>query len=173
MTHRHTSHSRARAQRGAAAIEFAFLFTIFFGVLYAILSYTFVTLIYQGLVQAAAEGARAAVRIDRTAFLSTAQYQAAGNALARSAVINALSWMPQTVRNNIDGNGIAFNWTDTTVPINTGNGMQNVIAQTITVRVSYNYAANPILPTLSLPGLGAIPNLSDTLVGASSLRATP
>ncbi len=169
---RHASHRRARAQRGAAGIEFAFLFTIFFGVFYAALSYAFITLMYQGLVQAAAEGARAAVRIDRTAFTSDTELQTAANALARDAVVNALSWMPASARTTINGSGINFNWTKTTVPITTGNGLQNVGAWTITVKVSYDYAASPMLPPLSLPGLGTIPNVPAPLVGASTLRFT-
>jgi Flp pilus assembly protein TadG len=170
MIDRHASHRRARAQRGAAGIEFAFLFTIFFGVFYAILSYAFITLMYQGLVQAAAEGTRAAVRVDRTAFASDTQYQTAANAMAQSAVLNALSWMPASVRAAITGGGINFNWASSVVPINTGNGLQNIKAWTLTVKVSYNYAASPMLPLLSLPGLGTIPNVTAPLVGASSLR---
>jgi Flp pilus assembly protein TadG len=175
MKRRHTSHRWARAQRGAAGIEFAFLFTIFFGVFYAVLSYAFITLLHQGLVQAAAEGARASVRVDRTAFTGDAQFQAAGNAMARDAAINALSWLPLAVRTKISsGNGITTNWTNSTVPINTGAGAQNVSAWTITVKVTYeNYAASPMLPLLSLPGLGTIPNVPANLVGAASFRVTP
>lgn len=165
-----TSLRRARAQRGAAGIEFAFLFTIFFGVFYAILSYAFVTLMYQGLVQAAAEGTRAAVRVDRTAFVSEDQYKKAAETMARSATLNALSWMPTTVRTAISGGGITPSWANSTVTITDGAGSQNIRALTLTVRVSYNYAASPMLPVLSLPGLGTIPNVPATLVGASSLR---
>jgi Flp pilus assembly protein TadG len=174
MKQRRTSLQRARAQRGAAGIEFAFLFTIFFGVFYAILSYAFIMVMYQGLVQAAAEGARAAVRVDRTAFVSAAQYQTAGTAMARQAAINALAWMPAAVRAKIaSGNGITSTWTNSNVAINTGNGVQNVTAQTITVKVVYqNYAASPMLPLITLPGVGTIPNVPESLVGASTLRVT-
>jgi Flp pilus assembly protein TadG len=174
MKHRRTSHPRALAQRGAAGIEFAFLFTIFFGVFYAILSYAFVTLLQQGLVQAAAEGARAAVRIDRTAFKSEAQYKTAAETMAGDAATKALSWLPEAVRAQITGgNGITYKWTDDTVAVTTGNGSQNVRALTINVRVTYaNYAARPLLPLLSLPGLGTIPNVPTDLVGASTLRTT-
>jgi Flp pilus assembly protein TadG len=171
MIDRHASHRRARAQRGAAGIEFAFLFTIFFGVFYAILSYAFITLMYQGLVQAAAEGTRAAVRVDRTAFASLDAYKKAAEIMAGSATVNALSWMPATVRASITGgNGITYSWADSAVTINTGAGTQNILASTLTVKVSYNYAASPMLPLLSLPGLGTIPNVTAPLVGASSLR---
>jgi Flp pilus assembly protein TadG len=164
----------ARAQRGAAGIEFALLFTIFFGVFYAVLSYAFIVLLHQGLVQAAAEGARAAVRIDRTEFNDDGQYKAACQALAQAAAANALSWMPQSVQTKIVGGaGITFDWTDSTVAINTGNGTQKVSAKTITVKVTYaNYAASPLLPLLSLPGLGTIPDVPTSLVGASTLRVT-
>jgi Flp pilus assembly protein TadG len=174
MNDRHTSHRWARAQRGAAGIEFAFLFTIFFGVFYAIVSYAFITLLHQGLVQAAAEGARAAVRVDRTAFISDAQFQTAGENMAKAAVLNAIGWMPQSVKTKIGGaGGISFNWTSGSVAINTGNGVQNVSAMTVTVKVTYaDYAGSPLLPMLNLPLMGTIPNVPANLVGASTLRVT-
>jgi Flp pilus assembly protein TadG len=167
-------HRRALAQRGAAGIEFALLFTIFFGVFYALLSYAFVMLLHQGLVQAAAEGARAAVQVDRTAFKNLGDYQTAGNVMARDATIRALSWLPASIRGRIESaGGITFNWTSSNVSIVTGNGTRLVTAQTITVRVSYlNYAARPVLPLIRLPGLGTIPNVPTNLVGASTLRTT-
>jgi Flp pilus assembly protein TadG len=174
MKHRRTSLPRAQAQRGAAGIEFAFLFTIFFGVFYAILSYAFVTLLLQGLIQAAAEGARGAVRVDRTAFVSEAQYKTACETLAKDAVVTALSWLPAAVRTQIEGsNGITYEWVDKNVPVTTGNGSESVGTLTLTVRVTYaNYAARPLLPLLTLPGLGTIPNVPTNLVGTSTLRVT-
>lgn len=164
--------SSVRSQRGAAGIEFVFLFTIFFGVFYAILSYAFVTLMYQGLIQAAAEGARAAIRLDAASFTNDAAYQQASTTLARTGALNALSWMPQSIRTQIaNENGVTTSFTKTNTSISTGSGTQVVPMTTLTVRVTYaNYAARPLIPLLSLPGLGTIPDVPNDLVGASTVR---
>lgn len=163
--------SSARSQRGAAGIEFVFLFTIFFGVFYAILSYAFVTLMYQGLIQAAAEGARSAVRLDAASFTNNTSYQQASTTLARAGALNALTWMPQKVRDQIANGGVTTSFTTTNTSISTGSGVQVVPMTTLTVRVTYaNYKAQPLLPLLDLPGLGTIPNVPTDLVGSSSVR---
>ncbi len=42
---------------------------------------------------------------------------------------------------------------------------------TMEVRVRYaGYGQSPLLPVLTLPGIGAIPNLPDDLVGTATLR---
>lgn len=162
----------ARSQRGAAGIEFVFLFTIFFGVFYAILSYAFVTLMYQGLIQAAAEGARNAVRLDAASFTNDAAYQQASTTLARAGALNALSWMPQSIRNQIaNENGVTTSFSKTNTSISTGSGVQVVPMTTLTVRVTYaNYKARPLIPLLALPGLGTIPDVPTDLVGSSTVR---
>lgn len=54
--------SGAAAQRGVYAIEFAFVFLLFFAVLYAILCWGILTTLRIGLQNAAEDGARAALR---------------------------------------------------------------------------------------------------------------
>lgn len=166
----------AKRQRGAAAIEFAILFTIFFGVFYAILSYAFVNLLYQGLIQAAAEGARSVVQLNPTSFASKSAYDTAATTLAKASANQALSWMPQTVKNSIskDANGITAVVTNDNVTVNTSSGNQVITTSSITVTVTYaNYKSNPILPLIDLPLLGTIPNVPTNLAGSSSLRVTP
>ena len=51
-----------KKQQGAAAVEFAILFPIFFLIFYAIITYGLIFAAQQTLTLAAAEGARAAVR---------------------------------------------------------------------------------------------------------------
>jgi len=55
----------AGAQRGAYAIEFAFVFLMFFGLVYATLCYGIALTLRMGLQHAAEEGARAALRYQR------------------------------------------------------------------------------------------------------------
>ncbi|HUD32060.1 MAG TPA: TadE/TadG family type IV pilus assembly protein [Variovorax sp.] len=56
---------RPRAQRGAYAIEFAFVFLMFFGLIYVTLCYGVALTLRMGLQHAAEEGARAALRYQR------------------------------------------------------------------------------------------------------------
>ena len=51
-----------KKQQGAAAIEFAIIFPIFFLIFYAIITYGLIFAVQQTVTLAAAEGARAAVR---------------------------------------------------------------------------------------------------------------
>jgi Flp pilus assembly protein TadG len=170
------SFSASKKQRGAAGIEFAILFTIFFGVFYAVLSYAFVNLLYQGLIQAAAEGARSAVQLNPTVFASQPAYDAAVTAVAKNAANQALSWMPKTVQDaiNKDATGITAAVLNGSVTVITASGNQAIATRSITVTVTYaNYKANPILPLIDLPFLGTIPSVPANLAGSSSLRVTP
>jgi Flp pilus assembly protein TadG len=70
---RHAAHPTRRArrpgarQRGVYAIEFAFVFLMFFGLIYATLCYGIALTLRVGLQHAAEEGARAALRYQKVA----------------------------------------------------------------------------------------------------------
>lgn len=145
-----------RRQRGAAAIEFALLFILFFVLFYAIVSYSLAMLLMQGLTQAAEEGARAAIAVDPLAYASDAAYQSAVETAAEGRVASALDWLPNKAKQQvIDGNQI-----------------QAVLANSVvTVTVTYpNYASNGLVPTLTIPLIGAVPRLPTNLVGTASLK---
>ncbi len=165
MLNRSPKRPGAAPQRGAAAIEFAFLFVIFFGVFYAILSYVFVVLLQQGLAQASAEGARAAIRIDPANYTSVATFRADATTVAKNAVNSAIAWMPAAWEAALKANTqVTFNQNSQTL----ASGAV-VTSQTVTVTLTYaNYASNPMLPTLSLPNLGTIPTVPQNLVGKST-----
>src|SRR3989344_1616621 len=128
---------RRRAQRGGVVIEFAPLF------------------ILQALTYTAAEGARAAVKVEPAAYTSVSSYQTAARNVVRTQAEKDLSWMNDAIRSKITS-GITVSWS------NSG---------TMEVRVRYvGYGQAPLLPVLKLPGIGAIPNLPDDLVGTATLR---
>lgn len=177
--HRSPSHA---TQTGSAGIEFALIFTIFFAVFYAALSYAFVSLAYQSLVQAASEGARAAVQVNPLAFKSAADYETQARLVAIDAAKKALVWLPQDKINLITSasNGITAAFTTSTVSVTTAAGARNYATQAITVKVTYpGYPTNPLLPVIKLAyGTGAndeltIPAVPTDLVGSASLRVTP
>ncbi len=170
-------------QRGASGLEFALMAPFFFGIFYAIVSYAFITLLSLGLTQAAAEGARAVIQLNPTSFTSATSFQTAATAVATQSATNALSWLPQTALNAMAKSGsVKANFSATPVSVATASGNVTILAQTITVTVTYpNYIDNAIIPVLNFPFIGYVPALADTknptghldLVGTSSLRVTP
>ncbi len=145
-----------RRERGASAIEFALVFPIFFGLIYLMISYGLLFSLQHSITEAAKESARSAVACDPT--LATAAHETCVTTRARATAAASLDWLPSDLRNRILGasNGNV----DVTFATNAGTG------KTVEVLVELpDYAATPILPTLTLPFLGSIPPLPDRLAG--------
>lgn len=146
-----------RGQRGAVAIEFAAVFVLFFALLYGLLGYCVPLLMLQAFNDAAAAGARIAVSVNP----GTNDYNAALRSAVDSAVNQRLSWMPASWRNGCyDG---AYLNTPTTETV------QGRSYTRIQVCVNYPYAASPVVPLLTLPGIGTIPRLPNVLTGQASV----
>ena len=141
--------SLPRKQKGAAAIEFALVFVIFFAVFYGMLSYSLPLLLMQSFHQAAAEGVRRSVSLDP----STAGYSALVVQRAKDAAQAQLNWIPGSLK-FLPGYIIA---------IYTNN--------LLTVKITYPSAnIKAVLPALVLPGVGTVPNLPTNLTATSSLQ---
>lgn len=151
---RSASFDPAGRQRGAAGLEFALAFPLVFVLFYAIVGYGLVMTLQQSLHESAKEGARAAVAVEPKAFpagVDDPGYQAKVAERARAAAMQALSWLPDGWRSAVLGSagekiGVA------------------VAGTTITVTLTYPYAATPLLPTLNLPVFGKVPRVPDQLV---------
>ena len=89
-----TRHPGKHRQSGAVAIEMAPAFLLFFAIFYAIVSYSMAMVMKQALTQAAAEGARAAVKVDPLNYTSATSYENATRAVARARATESLSWLP-------------------------------------------------------------------------------
>ena len=85
--------TRAHAQRGAYAVEFAMVFLISFSLLYGIISYGMLFAFRLGLQNAAEDGARAALRYQPTL--------PARATLAQTTATTSSSWMPATVTRSV------------------------------------------------------------------------
>lgn len=149
--------SSNHSQRGGVAIEFALAFPLFFTLFYAIVGYGLVMTLEQSLTHASKEGARAAVKADPTAYTTTEAYQAKVAELARSAVAQTLSWLPDSQKSLILG----------TAPNYDKVGV-NVNGSSIIVTLTYPYAEAPLIPILTLPAIGDVPSVPANLVVASS-----
>ncbi|RQO35028.1 pilus assembly protein TadE [Herminiimonas sp. KBW02] len=102
----------SKKNNGAAAIEFALVFPLFFVIFYAIITYGLIFVAQQSITLAAAEGARAALRFaaDDTARSTNATNAAIGADSAaywlapRLTVVNTLSACPySSAANNNTG----------------------------------------------------------------------
>ncbi len=143
-------------QRGAAAIEFALLFMLFFVLFYALVSYAIAMWLQQSFQHAAEEGARAAIAVDPLAYSSSADYLGSGvEPKVRSTVGTALSWLPAKAKTHVLGVGNA----------NVGVSLSG---SQLTVNVSYSgYTSDPLLPILTVPPFGTVPNLPANLSGTA------
>ena len=141
-------------QRGAAAIEFALLFTLFFAIYYALVSYAVTMMLQQSFTHAAAEGARAAIAVDPLQYPDTASFNTGVETRVRNTIDNALAWLPTKAKSAVAGENVAIDWS----------------GSTMTVRVVYEgYAADPMLPVLNLPIIGDVPRLPEDLAGSASI----
>ncbi|VVP95167.1 hypothetical protein PS918_03611 [Pseudomonas fluorescens] len=139
-----------RKQKGAAAIEFALVFVIFFGVFYAIVTYSLPLLLMQSFNQSTAEAVRRSVALDP----NTPGYETALKTVVKDELTRQLAWIPAGLNFNVD--------TDTTTTLTAG-----------VLKVSIAYPTNKlsaVIPFLNLPGLGPVPNLPATLTATSSLQ---
>ncbi|NWD09132.1 TadE family protein [Pseudomonas gingeri] len=137
-------------QKGAAAIEFALVFVIFFAVLYGLVSYSLPLLMMQSFNAATAEAARQAVAVDPNAV----GYPALVQTTAKAAAQQRLGWIPMAL--NFQNGDITTQFTD---------------AKVLTVTISYPTSRlRNVLPFLVLPGIGTVPNLPDTLTSTTSMQ---
>jgi len=130
------------SQRGAVVIEFALVFVLFFVVMYGIVAYGVIFAVKHSLVQAANEGARAAVR--------DVGGVAARVELARAVATENLAWLGDRAPE----------------PQVSAELCAATPYVCLTVELSYDYAANPLVP--ALPALGVA--LPDRLAGRAMVQ---
>lgn len=149
----------SRAQHGAIAIEFVMLFLILFTLFYAMVNYAIVMMMQSAFVHAAEEGARAAIAVDRLTYPNNGSYLSNGvDPRVRTVVANSLDWLPTILKNRVLGSG-----NDRVQLAMNGNQL--------TVRIVYSsYAADPLLPLLTLPIIGQIPRLPADLAGQAVIE---
>lgn len=137
-------------QKGAAAIEFALVFVIFFAVFYGIVTYSLPLLLMQSFNQSTAEAVRRSVALDP----NTPGYSTALTTIATQELTRQLAWIPT---------GLNFNVATDASTTYVGG----------VLKVSINYPTSKlsaVIPFLNLPGIGQVPNLPATLTASSSLQ---
>lgn len=149
--------SLRRRQRGAVLIEFAFVFPVFFLLVYALLAYGITFMLQQGMVLAAEEGVRAAIAIDPDQFSKQSDYEDKVIKTAKEVAKDRLQWLPRYYREVFDKNLTAT--LDPTTRV-------------LTLQVVYPKAtgSHPIIPLIEFPGLGKIPPMPERLQAEASFR---
>lgn len=136
-------------QKGAAAIEFALVFVIFFAVLYGVLSYSLPLLLLQSFNNATAEAVRRSVAVDP--MLATAAYKEKVEDEANKVLTDKLTWVPPALSKFISKTA-------------------KYDAGVLTVTVSLSATdLNTILPVLKLGSI-TVPSLPDQLVSKSEIK---
>lgn len=140
-------------QRGAALVEFAFVLPVLLALLIGVIYYGYVFMLQAAVTYAAREGAQVAVAVDPVG-LSASDYQSAVGSEAGQAARNSLDWLPAAVRSKLDAPEITFPGTDrvrvrVVLPTSGGGG--------------------GLLPQATLPLVGAVPPLPESLVGVAEV----
>lgn len=149
--------SRDRADRGAAAVEFALIMPILLLLVFGIISYGYMLSFRQAISQAAAEGARAA---------AVAQVSADRDDNAVDAVNEALDSYGVTCTGP-DGDLMRNDEAVGSCSVVVAACANDASAQCATVSIDYAYDDNPLLP---VPGVGIVlpDNLGYTAVARVS-----
>ena len=151
-----------KRQRGAAAIEFALLFVPMFALFYALVSYGLILALMQGMTLAAEEGARAAIAVDRAAYADNDDYLNGVNGVipqVRERVGSSLGWLPPTLKTRVLGSNNEL--------VLVSLDADDVLS--VTVRYA-NYSDAPLIPTLQLPGIGAVPRVDEQLEARANIQ---
>lgn len=144
-------------ERGVATIEFALVFSLLFFVFWGIVSYTFPLLVLQTMNRAVSEATRVAAEESplQTEFVTIA------TAAASAELTQQLAWLPTGWRTPI------------TQSVTFEPNPQCSLARPnclLVIQLTYpNYLTNPIVPVLTLPGLGPVPRVPNNLIARTSL----
>ena len=138
-----------KKQKGAAAIEFARVFVIFFTVLYGVLSYSLPLLLMQSFNNATAEAVRRSMAVDPAA----ANYGSVVETLAKSVLSEKLTWVPAALK-------------DSLAPAASYNDATKILTASVSLPAE---ALNSIMPVLKLGSI-TVPDLPANLMAQSSVK---
>jgi Flp pilus assembly protein TadG len=141
-----------RSESGVSAVEFAIVFPLFFLIFYAIVTYSLIFAAQQTLTLTAEEGARAALRYQKgaTTITQALDLRAAASCTTTSGLKN---WLGNT-------SSCAATYAPCTY---------DTTMQCVSVSVTYNYAAQPLVPSLPLLSLA----LPSTLAARATVQLNP
>nr|WP_246270643.1 TadE/TadG family type IV pilus assembly protein [Paraburkholderia solisilvae] len=122
----------SRGERGATAVEFALLFPLFFIIFYAIVTFSLIFVAQQSLTLAAEEGARAALNFQQAD--NDADALAKRVAAACETATGMANWLAARADCEATPNPCTYDPT----------------MECVSVTLSYDYAARPLVPPVPL-----------------------
>lgn len=148
-----------KQQRGATAVEFAFVFPILFLLLYGIVVYSYIFLINESITFVAQESAEAAVAIDPN---QQAAYQARVTQQARDTAQRLLAWLPADQKGRVlgtNGSKVAVSFPQ--------DGPQDL------VQVDLAFELDGLFPIVELPFVGRVPPMPEQLTAQAAALLDP
>lgn len=151
-------------QRGAAAVEFAFVFPFLFLLMYGVVVYAYTFVIKESISYAAQEAAEAAVAVDPAATNA----DTLRNQRVRDTASAVLAWMPTAQRQRVlgsSGQNVQISYCT--------NGSSGCPANTNAIIVTLNFSMtspNHLFPVLDMPMVGSVPPLPATLTAKAVAR---
>lgn len=151
-------------QRGATAIEFSIVFALLFGIFWAVISYAMPFFLYQTMNYAATDAARHVLRVapeaDETSPMLTK--------LASDRVNATLSGMlPSAFRARVAEPVVNVQPVSIILPSGQPMALRELV---VSVRLRAPYNASPLVPQLTLPGVGRIPDIPGDLRTEARIR---
>ncbi len=158
MRHSNFYRSILQRQKGAVAIEFVFIFPIFFLICYAIIVYGLAFLLVQNFTYSSEEVLRAALACDDCETVE--EWEAEINTIAAVRLL----------KNETDGLLVyapaSMVWTsdcrDAATPSDGSPALDGILCEVI-------ITAEPLLDGITMPGFGKLPQLPTLLRGKASL----
>lgn len=138
------------AQRGASAVEFAFVFPILFLLVYGVIVYSYIYVIQQSITYGVQQSAEAAVAVNPQ---PDATLNARIEQRVRAVAVQSLNWLPANQLARVTG----ANGEQVQVRFQTIDTDQSV------VRVTLEFQVPGLFPVLTLPLVGTIPPLPQRL----------
>ena len=138
------------AQRGASAVEFAFVFPVLFLLVYGVIVYSYIYVLQQAITYSAQQAAEAAVAVNP---LPEPSLNTRIEQRVRIVAVQSLNWLPVNQRARVTGaNGekvqVAFETLDTDQSV---------------VKVTLEFTVPGLFPAFELPLVGNIPPLPNQL----------
>lgn len=155
-------HAAADRQRGATALEFAFVFPLMFLLLYGILVYAYIFLISESMTFVAQEAAEAAVAVDPD---DNPGYEAQVRTRAQQTAATLLQWLPSAQRDRVVGTS----GEKVVVSITPADGQQYVRVQLEFSMIS----PTNLFPSVTLPLVGQAPPMPEVLRAEASALVDP
>ena len=149
------SRREPRAQSGAAAVEFAFVFPVLFLLIYGVIVYSYIFVLQESINYAAQQAAEAAVAVEP----QSAGYDAMATAQARSMASRVLQWLPQSQQMRVLGEG------GEKVEVTFSSAGDSDVVQ-----VQLRFALPGLFPVMNLPIVGEVPYLPPQLVAQAVAR---